>query len=148
MSREEHDTALAVVMTVLGGAVGGFIIMAVGSRLRGSTDAALKRKRFRSYLTLLIRRMEDRPAGDFVYSREAREIPKLDAEILEVRHCIAGRLTVRFDAAIASYKAARFDQWAGPDLKRQQERDATNDKAKAQLVFSLDELYRCAWWMA
>ena len=92
-------------------------------------------------------RVDAKSASDFVFSPELREASKLNAETLEVRHFIPHRLIDRFDTAIGDYKAARFDQWAGPDQKRQQERDATNEKAKAQLVSSLDTLHRCAWWV-
>jgi hypothetical protein len=133
---------------ILIGLFTGLIGLWLGYRLRLGGDSAIKRKRFRSFITVLRRRIESRIASDFVFSHEHREIPKLDAEILEVRHHIAGRLLDRFDAAAGAYKAASFDGWAGPDQKRQQERDATNEKAKTDLLTSLDELSRCAWWMA
>jgi hypothetical protein len=148
MTKEEIDIAFQLVVTVLGGAIGGLVIMVVGNRLRGASDSAMKRKRFRSFITILRRRIESKIASDFVFSHEPREIPKLDSEILEVRHHIAFRLIGRFDAAVGTYKAASFDGWAGPDQKRQQERDMKNEKSKEELISSLDELYRCAWWMA
>ena len=148
MTKEEIDAAFRLVMTILGGAVGGLVIMVVGNRLRGASDSAMKRKRFRSYLEVLRAKIDSKAASEFVFSHEPREIPKLDAEILEVRHHIAGRLIGRLDAAVGTYKANSFDGWAGPDQKRQQERDTKNEKSKAELISSLDELYRCAWWMA
>ena len=148
MSKEELDAAFRVAMTILGGAVGGFIILVVGNRLRGSTDSAVKRRQFRSYLTLLCRRIESKASSDFVHGSELREFSKLEAEVLEVRHCIVCRLVGRFDAAVDRYKTTSFDVWAGPDQKRQEARDTNNEKSKAELVSSLKELYRYAWWMA
>lgn len=133
---------------ILTGLFIGLIGILIGQRLRLGGDSSVKRKRFRSFVTLLCRRIEAKAASDFVFSPEARELPKLEAEVLEVRHCIACRFAGRFDAAVARYKAASFDSWAGPDQKRQEQRDTKNDKAKAELISSLDTLYQCAWWMA
>lgn len=133
---------------ILTGLLIGLVGILIGQRVRMGGDSSIKRQRFRSYLAVLRAKIDAKAAGDFVFSPELREASKLDAEALEVRHFIPRRLIHRFDAAVGDYKSARFDQWAGPDQKRQQERDTTNDKAKAQLISSLDELHRCAWWVA
>ena len=146
MSKEELDAALTVAMTILGGAVGGFVIMVVGNRLRGASAAAIKRKRFKSYFCLLRRRIDGRGADDFMFDPSAREIRELDKEAFEIRHCIQGRLVGKFDAALAAYKAVRFDMFSGPDLSGQQERDSANQKAKNELLFYIDEIAKCAWW--
>ncbi|MFO1459133.1 MAG: hypothetical protein U1G08_06955 [Verrucomicrobiota bacterium] len=118
----------------------------IGQRVRIGGDASVKRQRFRSYLVVFRAKIDAKAADDFVFSQELRDVDTLEAESLEVRHYIVRRLLGQFDAAIRDYKSARFDQWAGSDPKRQQERDASNHKAKAQLICSLDTLYRCAWW--
>jgi hypothetical protein len=146
MSEEAHKVLAELVMVVFGGAVGGFIILIVGTRIRCATDTALKRQRFRSYLTLLSRRIESRPAGDFCFTPEFKEIPKLEAEVLEVRHCVQKRLLKRFDCAVEAYKAVRFDRYSGTDTERSIAADNNNEKAKQTLVSSLGELFKCAWW--
>lgn len=133
---------------ILIGLFTGLVGLWLGHRLRLGGESASKRQRFRSYLEVLRAKIDSKAASDFVFSPEMREASKLDTEVLEVRHHIPRRLVHRFDKAVADYKAARFDQWAGPDQKRQQERDATNENAKRTLIDSLDRLSRCAWWMA
>ena len=148
MSDVEQQAAFMIFRGIGVGAVGGLIVMVLGNRIRGSSEAALKRKRFRSFLELLSRKIEAKAASDFVHSHELKEIAKLEAEVLEVRHHIQSRLIGRFDNAFSRYKAAGFDGWAGPDQNRQQARDTKNEKSKAELISNLDELFRCAWWMA
>lgn len=133
---------------ILIGMFTGLVGLLLGHRLRLGGESASKRQRFRSYVDVLRAKIDSRPASDFVFSPQLREASKLDAEALEVRHFIPRRLLHSFDAALSDYKAACFDQWAGPDQKRQQERDATNENAKRSLIDCLDRLSRCAWWMA
>ncbi len=133
---------------ILIGLFTGLVGLWLGHRLRLGGESASKRQRFRSYLDVLRAKIDAKGACDFVFNSELREASKLDAEALEVRHFIPRRLVHRFDTAISDYKAARFDQWAGLDQKRQQERDVTNEKSKEKLISNLDKLHRCAWWMA
>ena len=131
--------------TILVGLFTGLIGLWLGHRLRLGEESASKRRRFRSFLECLRAKIEAKAASDFVFSPELKEITKLDSEVLEVRHFIPKRLIRRFDTALGAYKAVAFEHWAGPDQKRQQERDAVNEKAKTTLIANLDELYRCAW---
>jgi hypothetical protein len=148
MTKEVYQAFVDMAANIGLGAVGALVVLLIGNRLRCSFDAALKRKRFRSYLTLLRRRIEASAYTDFLFSPEQRDIPKLEAEILEVRHCIPKRLINRFDAAIATYKTVRFDGYSGTDEARHEAADTKNEKSKDTLIGSLDELFACARWMA
>ena len=98
------------------------VVSLIGQRVRIGGDASVKRQRFRSYLVVFRAKIDAKAADDFVFSQELRDVDTLEAESLEVRHYIVRRLFGQFDAAIRDYKSARFDQWAGSDPKRQQER--------------------------
>ena len=116
----------------------------VGHYLSIGRDSNAKRARFRSYIEVLRRKLDTKEVDEFVFDHTTRQIPELEKEALEVRHCIRKRLVSRFDDALRRYRAVSFDQWSGPDRERQQARDSANQRAKNDLLFCIDEISKCA----
>jgi hypothetical protein len=115
----------------------GLIGVLIGHRLRLGGDAAVKRKRFRSYIELLRREVKSKQPSDFVFDwqRTIRGVPKFEGEILEVRPHIPDRHIKRFDDACAAYKTLPFHDY-GESQK--------NQEAQAKLVSLLNEISECA----
>ena len=128
------------------GAAGGLAVALIANRLRASTEAALKRRRFRSQIELLRGRIESRSEDELAITHEFREIPKLESEAVQVRHFIQRRLRRRFDSLCAAYKAVSFDPYSGTDQKRTGEAQAKNEKSKRELGAILQDISNCAWW--
>jgi hypothetical protein len=63
------------------------ICLWIGFRLGSGSDAFLKRKRFRSYIELLRRKIESTQANRFVhdFTFAIRDVPKFEIEVLEIR---------------------------------------------------------------
>lgn len=115
----------------------GLICLWLGFRLGSGNDAAVNRKRFRSYIELLRREIEAKEPIEFVfdYHRSVRGVPKFEIETVEIRSQIRERNVIRFDAACAAYKTISFGEF-GENEKHKQ--------AKAKLISLLDEISACA----
>ena len=105
-------------------------------RLTISLQSASKRKRFRSYIELLRRKIESTDEHEFVFKqRELMDTDDLAREVLEIRHCIRGGQITRFDTACAVYKTVQFTRY---------ENTLENKHAKGKLVSLLGEISQCA----
>jgi hypothetical protein len=118
----------------------GLICLWLGYRLGVNDVANQKRKRFRNYLDLFAEKIQTRQMRDvaFDWNRTATGIHELEAEILEVRQYIRPRKLKLFNAMFESYKNVRFTT---PGTL---ESNATNERAKAELLRLLCELKRLA----
>jgi len=116
--------------------VGGLI----GYWLGRSGEADTKRKRFRSNIELLTRKLEGTLIRDLAFdaSGDFRHIKQLEMFVLDVRPHIRDRKIGKFDAACAAYKSTRFG--AIGTL----ENNAEAEKAKAKLISLLGEISDCA----
>src|SRR5947208_7662165 len=85
------------------GAVGGLTVLLLSNRLRTSHDAAMKRKQFRSFLQILLFKIECRSEDELALISEFREIPALESQAQDIRHLIQSRLRNRFDGRRAAY---------------------------------------------
>ena len=115
-------------------AISGWLII---PRLTVSVQSASKRKRFRSYIELLRRKIESTQANHFVHDFNfiLRDVPKFDNEVLEVRPHIREKNVSRFDDTCTAYKTVRFGDFGD---------NAKNAEAKAKLISLLHEISECA----
>jgi hypothetical protein len=106
-------------------------------RLTVCLQSASKRKRFRSYIILLRRKIESTQSRDFVWDfhRAVRDFPNFETETLEVRPHIIDRNIKSFDGACAAYKTVPFGDFGDSNK---------NEDAKAKLISILGEISECA----
>jgi hypothetical protein len=118
----------------------GLVLVLLTYAIRNSGDAALKRKRFRVYIKLLIKKIEGTLTRDFAIDSAGvfRDIKQLETNVLDVTPHISRSKLGRFNDAFAAYKAVRFGPIGTP------ESNAEAEKAKAKLITLLGEISRLA----
>jgi hypothetical protein len=115
-------------------ALAGWLII---PRMTVCFQSASHRKRFRSYIELLRRKIESTQSRDFVWDfhRAVRDFPKFETETLEVRPHIIDRHIKAFDDACVAYKTVPFGDFGDANK---------NEDAKAKLVSLLGDISELA----
>jgi len=122
--------------TILIGLFCGLIGVLIGYRLNLGGAASLKRKRFRSDIELLIRKLEGTSISNLAFDPLgfARDTKQFEMNVSDVRPHISQRRIAKFDGACAAYKTTRFS-----DIGTL-EKNAEAENTKAKLVSILNEI--------
>jgi hypothetical protein len=118
-------------------ALSGWLII---PRLTVSRQAAFGRKRFRSNIELLTRKLEGTLIRDLAFDAagDFKNIKQFEMNVSDVRPHISDGKIVKFDETCVAYKNTRVG--AIGTL----ENNAEAEKTKAKLISLLDEISECA----
>jgi hypothetical protein len=118
------------------GVAGGLIVLLFNHNLTISREGNAKRKRFRCYVELLIKKLEGTLIRDLAFDASGifRDFKQFEMNVLDVRPYISDRKIGKFKDTCAAYKTIRFGAIGDP------EKNAEAEKAKVKLISILGEI--------
>ena len=139
MTQDIYESVKPIAIGLLTGTCGGLVVLLFDHKLAIIRERDIRRRRFQDYIAMLMPKINALPTDRFTrHYPESRQIPQLEAEVLQVRQFIRKGNIVGFDNAFSSYKSVRFED---PGTV---ESNTSNAKAKADLLRYLNALSQTA----